>query len=71
MPLREWAKVQFAVVFCDRITRARVWPNKSTIQFGEMEPLVRTLEQVREAVADRELDKAIAACLVLQKKAAA
>tara|TARA_B100000676_G_scaffold63759_1_gene63262 strand:- start:1676 stop:1786 length:111 start_codon:yes stop_codon:yes gene_type:complete len=36
-----------------------------------MEPLVRTLEQVREAVADRELDKAIAACLLLQKKAAA
>ena len=36
-----------------------------------MEPLVRTLEQVREAVADRELDKAIADCLVLQKKASA
>jgi hypothetical protein len=36
-----------------------------------MEPLVRALEQVREAVANRELDKAIAAYLVPQKKAAA
>ena len=71
IPLRESAKVQFAVVFCDRITRAKVRPNKYTIQFGEMEPLVRALEQVREAVANRELDKAVAASLVPQKKAAA
>ena len=71
MPLREWAKAQFAVVFCDRITRVKVWSNEYTIQFGEIEPLVRALEQVREAVANRELDKAIAACLVPQKKAAA
>jgi len=35
-----------------------------------MEPLVRALEQVREAVANRELDQGIAACLVPEKNAA-
>ena len=69
MPLREWAKAQFAVVVCDRITIAKVLPNKYTIQFGEMEPLVRALQQVREAVATRGLEKAIFACLVPQKTA--
>ncbi|MCR9074388.1 MAG: hypothetical protein NXI18_22340 [Alphaproteobacteria bacterium] len=46
-------------------------PNKPTIQVGSMDQLVPTLEQVREAVAVGELDKAIVASSVRRKKAAA
>ena len=46
-------------------------PNKPTIQVGSMDQLVPTMEQVREAVAGGELDKAIAASSVRRKRAAA
>lgn len=51
--------------------RIHLAANKPTIQVGNMDQLVPTLEQVREAVAAGELDKAIAASSVRRKKAVA
>jgi soluble cytochrome b562 len=49
--------------------RMHIAPNKPTIQASSMDQLVPTLEQVREAVAAGELDKAIAASSVRRKTA--
>lgn len=51
--------------------RMELVPKKPTIEVGTMDQLVPTLEQVREAVAAGELDKAIAASSVRRKRSAA
>ena len=51
-----------------RLLRA---PNKPTIQVGGMDQLVPTPEQVREAVAAEELDKASAASSLRRKRGSA